>query len=130
MSKIRILTARASSRATTNTIVLALCTMGCDNLKFDANLKCPLCIPPQSQNHCCDIHNVVGNQFHRHYNTMIQIQWSYRPSHITTQYSSGNNVFGYMPSPYRQWRLMETSLVLVLFFIPFLLVSFPIVWPS
>jgi hypothetical protein len=30
------------------------------------NSKCPLCIPPQSQNQCCDIHNVVGNQFHRH----------------------------------------------------------------
>jgi hypothetical protein len=40
------------------------------------NSKCPLCIPPQSQNHCCDIHNVVGNQFHRHYNTKVQIQWS------------------------------------------------------
>jgi hypothetical protein len=48
----------------------------CDNLKFDTNSKCPLCIPPQSQNHCYDTHNVVGNQFHRHYNTMIQIQWS------------------------------------------------------
>jgi hypothetical protein len=48
----------------------------CDDLKFDTNSKCPLCIPPQSQNHCCDIHNVVGNQFHRHYNTKVQIQWS------------------------------------------------------
>jgi hypothetical protein len=28
---------------------------------------------------------------------------------------------------YRQWQLMETNLVLVLFFIPFLLVFFPIV---
>jgi hypothetical protein len=33
----------------------------CDDLKFDTNSKCPLCIQPQSQNHCCDIHNVVGN---------------------------------------------------------------------
>jgi hypothetical protein len=40
------------------------------------NSKCPLCIPPQSQNHVCDIHNVVDIQFHRHYNTMVQIQWS------------------------------------------------------
>jgi hypothetical protein len=41
-----------------------------------------------------------------------------------------NNIFGSMPSPYRQWRLMEMILVLVLLFIPFLLVFFPIVWPS
>jgi hypothetical protein len=46
------------------------------------------------RNIVCDIHNVVGSQSHRHYNTVVQIQWSYRPSHITTQYSSGNNVFG------------------------------------
>jgi hypothetical protein len=36
--------------------------------KFTTNSKCLLCIPPQSQNHCCDIHNVVGNQFHGYYN--------------------------------------------------------------
>jgi hypothetical protein len=24
----------------------------CDDLKFDTNSKCPLCIPPQSQKHC------------------------------------------------------------------------------
>jgi hypothetical protein len=41
----------------------------CDTREFITNSKCPLCIPPQSQNHCCDIHNIVGNQFHRHYNT-------------------------------------------------------------
>jgi hypothetical protein len=23
------------------------------------NSKCPLCNPSQSQNHCCDLHNVV-----------------------------------------------------------------------
>jgi hypothetical protein len=104
--------------------------INCDDLKFDTNSKCPLCIPPQSQNRCCDIHNVVGTQFHRHYNTMIQIQWSYRPSHITTQYSSGNSVFGPCLHPTGKWRLTETSLVLVLFFIPFILVFLPIVWPS
>jgi hypothetical protein len=31
----------------------------CDDLKFDTNSKCPLCNPSQSQNHCCDLHNVV-----------------------------------------------------------------------
>jgi hypothetical protein len=107
-----------------------LAVVAYDDLKFDTNSKCPLCIPPQSQKHCCDIHNVVGNQFHRHYNTVVQIQWSYRPSHITTQYSSGNNVFGPCLLPTGKWRLTETILVLVLFFIPFLLVFFPIVWPS
>ena len=39
------------------------------NTRISRNSKCPLCIPPQSQNHCCDTHNVVGNQFHRQYNT-------------------------------------------------------------
>jgi hypothetical protein len=48
----------------------------CNTPEFITNSKCPLCIPPQSQNHCCDTHNVVGNQFHRYYNTMVQIQWS------------------------------------------------------
>jgi hypothetical protein len=31
----------------------------CDDLKFDTNSKCPLCNPSQSQNQCCDLHNVV-----------------------------------------------------------------------
>jgi hypothetical protein len=30
---------------------------------FITNSKCPLCNPSQSQNHCRDLHNVVGNQF-------------------------------------------------------------------
>jgi hypothetical protein len=34
----------------------------CDDPEFITNSKCPLCIPSQSQNHCCDTHNVVGNQ--------------------------------------------------------------------
>jgi hypothetical protein len=33
----------------------------CDDPEFITNSKCQLCIPPQSQNHCCDTHNVVGN---------------------------------------------------------------------
>jgi hypothetical protein len=31
----------------------------CDDLKFGTNSKCPLYNPSQSQNHCCDLHNVV-----------------------------------------------------------------------
>jgi hypothetical protein len=35
----------------------------CNTHEFIINSKCPLCNPSQSQNHCCDLHNVVGNQF-------------------------------------------------------------------
>jgi hypothetical protein len=31
----------------------------CNTHKFITNSKCPLCNPSQSQNHCCDLHNVV-----------------------------------------------------------------------
>jgi hypothetical protein len=31
----------------------------CDTAEFITNSKCPLCNPSQSQNHCCDLHNVV-----------------------------------------------------------------------
>jgi hypothetical protein len=31
----------------------------CDTSEFSTNSKCPLCNPSQSQNHCCDLHNVV-----------------------------------------------------------------------
>jgi histone deacetylase 1/2 len=76
------------------------------NTRISRNSKCPLCIPPQSQNHCCDTHNIVGNQFHRHYNMNSSNTNGHSDQvHITSQYSSGNNVFGSMPSPYRQWRL-------------------------
>jgi hypothetical protein len=76
------------------------------NTRISRNSKCSLCIPPQSQNHCCDTHNVVGNQFHRHYNTNRSNTNGHSDQvHITTQYSSGNSVFGSMPSPYRQWQL-------------------------
>jgi hypothetical protein len=66
----------ANCRGNLETVAMGWLIKGaCDDLKFDTNSKCPLCIPPQSQNHCCDIHNVVGNQFHGHYNTIVQIQW-------------------------------------------------------
>jgi hypothetical protein len=77
---IRSTKCEASSAARGNSSDARECPTGwnppppCDDLKFDTNSKCPLCIPPQSQNHCCDIHNVVGNQFH--YNTTVHIQWS------------------------------------------------------
>jgi hypothetical protein len=29
----------------------------CDTHEFITNLKCPLRVPPQSQNHCCDTHS-------------------------------------------------------------------------
>jgi hypothetical protein len=73
------------------------------NTRIYVNLKCPLCIPPQFQNHCCDTHNVVGNQFHRDYNSSSSNTNGHSDQvHITTQDSSGNNVFRPMPSPYRQ----------------------------
>jgi hypothetical protein len=31
----------------------------CGDPEFITNSKCPLCNPSQSQNHCCDLHNVV-----------------------------------------------------------------------
>jgi hypothetical protein len=31
----------------------------CNTPEFITNSKCPLCNPSQSQNHCCDLHNVV-----------------------------------------------------------------------
>jgi hypothetical protein len=31
----------------------------CDTPECITNLKCPLCNPSQSQNYCCDLHNVV-----------------------------------------------------------------------
>jgi hypothetical protein len=34
----------------------------CNTHEFITNSKCPLCIPPQTQNLCYDMHNVVGNQ--------------------------------------------------------------------
>jgi hypothetical protein len=32
----------------------------CNTHEFIANSKCQLCNPSQSQNHCCDSHNVIG----------------------------------------------------------------------
>jgi hypothetical protein len=32
--------------------------MKCNTHEFITNSKCPLCNPSQSQNHCCDLHNV------------------------------------------------------------------------
>jgi hypothetical protein len=66
--------------------------------KFITNSKCPLCISPQSQNHCCDIHNVVGNQFQ----LLIVNKRDYIGSHTdqTLQYINmqQNNTLG----PYHQ----------------------------
>jgi hypothetical protein len=33
--------------------------VACNTPEFTTNSKCPLCNPSQSQNHCCDSHNVV-----------------------------------------------------------------------
>jgi hypothetical protein len=49
---------------------------GCDDLKFENKFEVPVIYSTAIPGSCCDIYNVVGNQFHRHYNTVIQIQWS------------------------------------------------------
>jgi hypothetical protein len=40
-------------------VELILLQKYCDDHEFITNSKCPLCNPSQSQNHCCDLHNVV-----------------------------------------------------------------------
>jgi hypothetical protein len=70
----------------------------CNTHELITNLKCPLCIPSQSQNHCCDLHNVVDI-------TVTAINIKYNGLHgghsdQTSQYINmqRNNTAG----PYRQ----------------------------